>query len=243
MYHGRLVLPIKLLACLMVLCAGCASGAGNSTSNAPPLPIARFDSPPIGLVGLLVMDPYAGQMRAAGMKGVMLGYVVSHPALPADLCVPAGRDGHPLPVLAFKLTSVLTETSGSEGPEVVRGHGTLNIFYKPDGFTDALLHDGGALDNTEQVESDHIEFYGSPIPGTNRFYLHLQETVVATHAFVFAGRAWRTPVSRTASDTMVGEYSDSFVGEAYASSGAMPSLSPEEKLIALAGAPHRLVRY
>jgi hypothetical protein len=137
----------------------------------------------------------------------------------------------------------MTETDGSQGPEVVRGHGTLNIFYKPDGFTDALLHDGGALENTQQVESNHIEFYGGPATGTNRFYRHIRETVLATHAFVFAGRTWRTPLSRTASDGLVGEYSENFVGEVYASSDATPSLSPEEKLIALAGAPHRVIRY
>jgi hypothetical protein len=244
MPHGLSMHPVRLLACAMVL-GGCASGVANSPPNQHPTPRARNDSTAIGLVGLLVEKPWVRGPRAPGMTGAIVGYVVSHPALPTDLFVPGGRDGHPLPVLAFKLTFVIAKAEGRQGigPEEIRGHGTLNVFYKPEGFTSAVLYNAGTFDNAQQIESDHIEFYANPDSGSDRLYRHLQETAIATHAFEFAGRTWRTPASRTASDLLIGQYSDSFVGEAYVSSGAMQASSPEESLIALAGAPHRGVHY
>jgi len=241
---GRRMRGIIWLACAVALASvGCAASSAKSTLHPRQAPIASLDSPAMGLVGLLPMDPWTGPPRAAGMKAVVGGYVVSHPALKTDLSVPGGRDGHALPVLAFKLTMIITEANGSVGPEVYHGHGNLNVFYKPDGFSDALLNYAGAIENTQQIESDKIEFDGNPDFDTSRFYLHVRETVVATRAFIFAGRSWRTPVSRTASDVLVGQYSDSFFGEAFASSNVMPPLSPEEKLIALAGSPLRTFRF
>jgi len=71
------------------------------------------------------------------MNGVIVGYVVSHPALPAELFVTGRRDGQRLPVFAFKLTFVIAEAQGSQGPEVVQGHGTLKVFYKPNGHNES----------------------------------------------------------------------------------------------------------
>jgi hypothetical protein len=236
---------VRLLSCAVaVALLGCASDSAKRTPRPfPQAQIATANSPAMGLVGLAITDPLTGHQRAAGMQGVMVGYVVSHPALPTDLRVPAGRDGHPLPVLAFKVTSVITQADGRQGPEELRGHGTLEVFFNPDGFSETVLHYPQALENSEQIESDEITFYEKTDFNTSRFYLHLQETVTATRAFSFAGRSWRTPVHRTADDLLIGEYSDAFFGDAYVSTNVASPLSPEEQLIALAGSPHRVVRY
>jgi len=65
----------------------------------------------MGLVGLLVMDPMTGPPRVAGMKGQVVGYVVSHPGLQAKPWV--RRNGQTLPVLAFKLTVVIGQADAS----------------------------------------------------------------------------------------------------------------------------------
>jgi hypothetical protein len=106
-----------------------------------------------------------------------------------------------------------------------------------------VLYYAGALENTQEIESDHIEFYADPDSGSDRLYRHLRETTIATHAFEFGGRPWRTPASRTASDLLVGQHSDTFFGETYVSASAMQAQSPEQSLIELAGAPNRLARY
>ncbi len=155
----------------------------------------------------------------------------------------ASRDGQSLPVLAFKLTFVIAKEDGRQGPEVIRGRGNLRIFYKPDGFSDTVLHYSGAFENTQEIELDHIEFYADPDSGSDRLCRHVRETTIATHAFEFGGRPWRTPSSRTGSDLLVGQYSDSFVGEIYVSSSTLQTQSPEETLVGLVGAPNRKVRY
>lgn len=244
MYRRLPIHPVRLLVyAIAIALVGCGSEATHPPSVSPLIPITRNDSLAIGLVGLLPEKPWVGGPRAAGMNGVIVGYVVSHPALPADLFVTGRRDGQRVPVLAFKLTFVIAKAQGSQGPEVVQGHGTLKVFYKPNGFNETVLYYPGAFEQAREIESDHIEFYANPDSGSDRLYRHIRETTIATHAFEFAGRLWRTPDSRSASDLLVGQYSDSFVGEAYASAAAIQGQSPEESLIALAGAPHRPVRY
>lgn len=220
---------------------GCASGGTTSPSRSSPAPHALVSSPAMGLVGLLLMDPLVGPPRAAGMTGVIVGYVISHPALDSELSV--RRNGQTLPVLAFKLNLVIVESNGSGGLENLRGRGHLYVFYKPDGFGDAPLNYPPALDSNLQIEADKIEFDGNINPDTYRFYMRMHETVGERRAFVFAGRTWRTPVSHTAWDVMIGEFSDGFAGLAIASTNAMTPLSPQEKLVALVGPPHHSVRY
>jgi hypothetical protein len=240
-----LIFPIRLFACaILVALTGCASSA-TKLSFPPilPTPVAHTDSNAIGLVGLLVEKPWVGPPRAPGMTGSIVGYVIRHPALPTELFVAHRGDGHPLPVLAFKLTFVIVKEEGSQGPEEIRGRGTLRLFYNPDGFNETVLYYGGALENAQEIESDHIEFYANPDSGSDRLYRHIRETTIATHAFEFGGRPWRTPEPRTASDLLVGQYSDSFAGEVYVSSSALRTQSPEENLVGLVGMPNRKVRY
>jgi hypothetical protein len=244
MHRSRPTFPIRLLSCAVaVALAGCAAGPKTTLRPFPQSPMAEVDSPAMGLVGLVLRDPFTGPQRAAGMKAVMVGYVVSHPALPTDLRVPAGSDGHPLPVLAFKVTSVITETHGRQGPEETNGRGTLQVFFNPDGFSETILHYPQALDKSREVETDEVEFWETTDYNTSVFHLRLREVAVATQAFSFAGRNWRTPVRRTADDELIGAYSDSFFGDSYASVSQRSPLSPEEQLVALAGSPHRAVRY
>ena len=245
MHRCRRQFRIRLLSCaLAAALLGCASGNSKRIPDTfPQAPIASTKSPAMGLVGLVITDPLTGHQRAAGMEGMMVGYVVSHPALPTDLRVPAGRDGHPLPVLAFRVTSFITQADGRQGPEELRGHGSLEVFFNPDGFSETVLHYPQALDNSELIESDEIKFCERTDFNTSRFYLHLLETATATRAFSFAGRSWRTPIHRTADDLLIGEYSDAFFGDADASINEASPLSPEEQLVALAGSPHRVVRY
>jgi hypothetical protein len=205
--------------------------------------MAQVDSPAMGLVGLVLRDSLTGPQRAAGMKAIMVGYVVSHPGLPTDLRVPAASDGHPLPVLAFKVTSIITETHGRQGPEETNGRGTLQVFFNPDGFSETILHYPQALENSQEIETDQVEFWEKTDYNTSVFHLRLREVAVATRSFSFAGRSWRTPVHRIADDELVGAYSDSFFGDSYASVSLKSPLSPEEQLVALAGAPLRAVRY
>ena len=236
--------PVRLVAyAIAMTLVGCASRAQLPPSPTPRAPTERNDSATaIGLVGLLTEKPWDGPPRAPGMTGAIVGYVVSHPGLPSDLFV-AGRHGESRPVLGFKLTFVIAKEEGSVGPEQIRGRGDLRIFYKPDGFTDTVLHYPGAFENTQEIEFDHIEFYADPDSGSDRLYRHLRETTIATHAFEVGGRPWRTPPSRTGSDLLVGQYSDSFGGEVYVSSATLQAQSPEETLIGLVGAPNRQVRY
>lgn len=245
MPHYLTILPVRLVAYAMAMTlAGCASSGAKLTSpSRHRAPVERNDSSTaIGLVGLLAEKPWVGPPRAPGMTGAIVGYVVTHPALPNDLFV-VGRDGQSMPVLAFKLTFVIAKEEGRQGPEEIRGHGNLRIFYKPDGFNDTVLHYSGAFENTQEIELDHIEFYADPDSGSDRLYRHVRETAIATHAFELGGRPWRTPSSRTGSDLLVGQYSDSFVGEVYVSSGTLQTQSPEETLVGLVGAPNRKVRY
>jgi hypothetical protein len=195
----------------------------------------------MGLVGLLLMDPRAGPPRAAGMKGVIVGYVVSHPALGFGLST--HRDGHLRPILAFRMNIVLVKAQGMGGLEETRGRGELDVFYDAAGFDDSLLRNPRVLENDEEVEADAVEFRGSIDFDTYRFYMRVHETAMTTQAFTFDGRRWRTPAARTAWDVMVGEYSDGFVGVAFASNNALFPLSPEEKLISLAGARTGATRY
>jgi hypothetical protein len=198
----------------------------------------------MGLVGLELIDPSIGPQRAAGMQGLMVGYVVSHPALQTDLRVPAGTDGHPLPVLAFRVTSVVTrEAHGKDGPEELRGRGTLDVFFNPDGFSDDPLHYPPSLAGSQKIESDRIEFAEKTDYQIERYHLHLRETAIATWAFDFAGRSWQTPVGRTADSELIGQYSDIFSGDTYASTSVLSALSPEENLIAVAGSPLRSARF
>ena len=242
MYRGRPARLVLSCACAMALALhGCASGGARSTSRPSPAPHALVSSPAMGLVGLLLMDPYVGPPRAAGMTGVIVGYVISHPALGSDLSV--RKNGETLPVLAFELNIVVVESNGAGGMEDIRGHGNLNVFYKPEGFSDAPLNYPPTLDSNLQIEADTVEFDGNINSDTYRFYMRMHETVVESRAFVFAGHTWRTPVSRTSSDIMIGEFSDGFAGLAIASTDAMAPLSPQEKLVALVGQPHRPVRY
>lgn len=229
----RYVNAVALIALLE--CAGCAS------SHSPGAPNRRslVNSPPMGLVGLLVMDPQTGPPRAAGMKGLIVGYVTSHPALGSNLSV--RRNGHTLPVLAFRMTVVLVRADGLGGLEHTRGRGELDVFYDPAGFNDGLLNDPRTLDTAEEIEADSVDFHGSIDFDTYHFYLRVNETAVASRAFTFDGRRWHTPIARTAWDVLVGQYSEGFVGVAFASNNTMRSLSPEEKLGALAGP--RSVRY
>lgn len=232
MWCARAIALVALLGC-----AGCAS----SNSAQSPAPHSLVTSPAMGLVGLLVMDPRAGPPRAAGMTGLIVGYVTSHPALRSDLSV--RRDGHALPVLAFRLTIVVVQANGVGGLEDIRGRGQLDVFYDSDGFGDALLNDPRTLGGAEQVEADSVDFRGNIDFDTYRFYMRVHETAVASRAFTFAGRKWRTPTLRTAWDVLVGQYSDGFVGVAIASNNTMFPLSPEEKLVSLAGPRPGPVRY
>ncbi len=243
MYRGLPAHFVRLLACVMAVAfLGCASAGAKTTPGPSQIPSRLINSPSVGLVGLLLMDPLAGPPRAAGMKGVIVGYVVSHPSLQSDLSVRTTA-GHALPVLAFKLALVIVRSNGAGGLEDLHGRGTLNIYYKPDGFSDELLNYAGAIESNQRIESDHIEFQGYLNFNTYRLYLQMREVTVATSPFTFAGRSWRTPVARIARDVLIGEYSDSFFGLAIASSNAMVPLSPEEKLVALVGSPQRVVRY
>jgi hypothetical protein len=243
MYRGRPTRSVLSCACAIALALlGCASGGGaSSPSRTSPAPHKLVSSPAMGLVGLLLMDPFVGPPRAAGMTGVIVGYVISHPALDSDLSI--HRDGQTLPVLAFKLNLVIVESSGAGGMQDLRGRGNLYVFYRPEGFSDTPLNYPPTLDGNLEIEADKIEFDGNINSDTYRFYMRMHETVVESRAFVFAGRTWRTPVSRTASDVMIGEFSDGFAGLAIASTNAMAPLSPQEKLIALVGPPRRSVRY
>lgn len=241
MFRERLTsLPIYLHAFALMVLLGCASCATPRSPLSPATP-ALVNSPAMGLVGLLVMDPEAGPPRAAGMKGVVVGYVTSHPALHSILLV--GRHGHRLPVLAFRMTMVIVRSGGSGGMEDTSGRGELEVFYDPKGFGDALLNDPRTLDGAEEIEADDVEFHGRIDFNTYRFYMRLHETAVASRAFTFDGRKWRTPTSRTAWDVLVGEYSNGFVGVAFASNNTMRPLSPQEKLFALAGPRPGSFRY
>jgi hypothetical protein len=195
----------------------------------------------MGLVGLLLMDSRAGPPRAAGMKGIIVGYVTSHPALGSGLST--RRDGHIRQVLAFRMNIVLVKAQGLGGLEDTRGRGELDVFYDAAGFDDSILRDPRILEKDEEVEADAVEFRGSIDFNTYRFYMRVHETAMATQAFTFAGRRWRTPTARTAWDVLVGEYSDGFVGVAFASNNSLYPLSPEEKLISLAGARTGMTRY
>lgn len=237
-FTSRVIWCARAVALVALLgCACCAS------SNAPKRPAAHalVSSPAMGLVGLLVMDPRAGPPRAAGMKGLIVGYVLSHPALGSDLSV--RRDGHALPVLAFRLTMVVVQANGVGGLEDMRGRGELDVFYDADGFGDVLLNDPRTLDGAAEVEADNVEFRGNIDFDTYRFYMRVHETALASRPFMFAGRKWCTPTSRTAWDVLVGEYSDGFVGVAIASNNTMHPLSPEEKLTALVGPRPGSTRY
>ena len=195
----------------------------------------------MGLVGLLVMDPMTGPPRVAGMKGQVVGYVVSHPGLQAKPWV--RRNGQTLPVLAFKLTVVIAQADGIAGFEELRGHGKLDVFYNPDGFSDTLLSYPRTLKNSQKIEVYDVEFRGNVDFDTEKFFMRLHETALATRPFSFDGRVWRTPVSLSSRDVLVGEYSRGFESLVIASRDTMPPLSPQEKLIALVGSPQRIVRY
>lgn len=236
---------LLLVAAAALLLIGCATTtAAKSSQLASKQSKALYNSQPMGLVGLMQMNPEAGPPRAAGMSGLIVGYVVSHPALPSYLWVRGSRGTDWLPVLAFKMSFLLVKAEGAEaGLENIRGQGFIDVYFGASGFSDSLLHYAGSFEDSQRVERDRVEFYGNVNADTCRFYLHLQETALETWTFAYAGRNWRTPPSRIAWDLLVGEFSEGFVGVAFSSNNAMAPRSPEEKLIAIVGEPHRLMRY
>jgi len=72
----------------------------------------------------------------------------------------------------------------------------------------------------------NVEFRGNVDFDTEKFFMRLHETALATRPFSFDGRVWRTPVSLSSRDVLVGEYSRGFESLVIASRDTMPPLSP-----------------
>jgi hypothetical protein len=167
------------------------------------------------------------------MRGVILGYVVSHPSLPRDLTV--NSENQNLPILAFRFGFVLTRADGLVGAEDMRGRGILRMFYDPNGFTDEIVNNPESVLVANEIERDDVYFEGMLDFSDHRYYLRMHETSVASNPFSFARAEYRTPVGRVALNIMVGEYNGESYGMAIASSGTMPYLTPTAKLATVIG--------